>query len=175
MHHSASCAIQGYFAILPKHLSEILETSHSGLVHSLGKRAGCQSPREFESLRLRRRPNRTRTRSFRLSRRETERFESRSGCAQSTAHREAGSRKFSSGDEKIIRDRISPIPRDRDRSSAPSASETGTAPVRSESLLLRKIMSSRIYFARGEEVPCGTSVRDSKSGVMFCQQAKRTS
>ncbi len=30
-----------------------MEGSHSGLVHTLGKRAGCQSPREFESLTLR--------------------------------------------------------------------------------------------------------------------------
>ncbi len=29
------------------------EASHSGLVHTLGKRAGCQSSREFESPRLR--------------------------------------------------------------------------------------------------------------------------
>ena len=33
---------------------QIKETSHSGLVRSLGKRVGCQSPRRFKSSRLRR-------------------------------------------------------------------------------------------------------------------------
>ncbi len=56
-----------------------MEGSHSGLVHTLGKRARCQSLREFESLTLRNRLARTESSSD-LPLCEGERFERRSEC-----------------------------------------------------------------------------------------------